>query len=159
MSAEKDIIAIAVSDTHGCLPPEALRVMAGADFIFHAGDIGTREIIDQLMEIAPVFAVRGNMDRHSWADALPGMEAVEIGTHTVCIVHDLQSADADFKAMRASLVLHGHTHQPSIRTHRGILFVNPGSISQPRSDSGPTLARIHFGCTIRAEIVKLNLPE
>ncbi len=155
MTAEKEITAVALSDTHGSLTADALRMMQGADFIFHAGDVGDPAILDQLRKIAPVHAVRGNMDRHSWAGKLPGMELVKIGTHTVCIVHDLVTADADFKAMEADLVINGHTHRPLIQNRGGILYVNPGSISHPRSDSGSTFARIHHGASLRAEIVKI----
>lgn len=158
MSAEKETVAYAISDTHGHCPGAALEIMRGADFIFHAGDIGSPAVLGELREIAPVHAVRGNMDRHSWSEKMAGMELVEIGRHTVCIVHDLASADADFKAMKASLVIHGHTHRPDIRQHNGILYVNPGSISQPRSGSGPTIARIHFGESVQAEIIPLLPP-
>jgi len=159
MSAEKEIIAFALSDTHGHLPDGALQMLHGADSIFHAGDIGSPAILDQLRKIAPVHAVRGNMDRHSWAGRLSSVEVLELGGHTVCLLHDLAAADVDFRAMKAALVLHGHTHRPSISSREGILFVNPGSISQPRSDAGPTLARIHIGRDIRAEIIEMVLPE
>ena len=68
-----------ISDTHGLLRPEALTGLAGVEHIIHAGDIGSPEIVPRLEEIAPVTAIRGNVDTQAWARDLPAWELVTLG--------------------------------------------------------------------------------
>ena len=84
-----------ISDTHGILRPEAFAALAGSELIIHAGDIGSPEVLKQLREIAPVIAVRGNMDRGGWAADLPRTEVVEVGGLFLYILHNLSDLDLD----------------------------------------------------------------
>jgi len=125
-----------ISDTHGLLRPEAKQALSGVERIIHAGDIGTREILDELSTVAPVIAVRGNNDKGAWARDIPEVEAVEIEGVFIYTLHDLKELDLDPKAAGFSVVVAGHSHRPSIEEKDGVLYVNPGSAG-PRRFSLP----------------------
>src|SRR3954453_13155946 len=125
-----------ISDTHGLLRPSALAALQGSDLIVHAGDVGKPEILDALREVAPVVAVRGNVDGGPWADALPATADVAFGPHRVHVLHRLQDLDRDAAAAGIPVVIYGHTHQPAIEEKGGVLFFNPGSAG-PRLFSLP----------------------
>lgn len=145
-----------VSDTHGLLRPEALRALAGADLIVHAGDVGGEGILDRLRAIAPVRAVRGNVDHGPWAEGLPADDVVEVGGIRLYVLHDLGALDLDPAAAGFSAVVTGHSHQPKIETRRGVLFLNPGSIGPRRFSLPVSFAWMHVaGGEVRAEIVAL----
>src|ERR1035438_9689191 len=84
-----------ISDTHGLMRPEALRALDGSDLIVHAGDVGKPEILDALQLLAPVVAVRGNIDTGGWAAALPVTASATVGSVAVYVLHDLQQLDLD----------------------------------------------------------------
>src|SRR5579875_298458 len=84
-----------ISDTHGVLRPEAIAALRGSDLIIHAGDVGTSDILDQLRAIAPVVAVRGNVDKAPWASELPITELIEAGPAVIYVIHDLHKLDLD----------------------------------------------------------------
>src|SRR5450755_4073773 len=90
---ENPILIGVISDTHGLLRPEALQALRGSEHIIHAGDVGAAEILDQLAEIAPVSAIRGNVDKDDWALHLPETEVVELGGISIYILHDLAQLD------------------------------------------------------------------
>ena len=130
-----------ISDTHGLLRPEAIAALEGCDQIIHAGDIGSADILAQLRRIAPVVAVRGNVDNGRWAKALPHSAVVELDGHTIYVIHIL--GDLDLKAARGvGAVVFGHSHQPSIEERDGILFLNPGSAGPRRFKSPVSVARM-----------------
>src|SRR6266481_6139858 len=102
-----------ISDTHGLLRQEALHALEGSELIIHAGDVGNSEIIDTLKAIAPVFAVRGNVDTESWASALPETEVVTTGTATLYVLHDVHALDLNPAAAGFHIVVSGHSHKPA----------------------------------------------
>ena len=145
-----------ISDTHGLLRPEAVKALAGADFIIHAGDIGSPDVLDGLSRIAPVTAVRGNNDKGSWAQALPITEVLEVGACLLYVVHELQALDLDPSAAGFQAVITGHSHHPSAEIRRGVLFLNPGSAGPRRFKLPVAVARIEVeGSTLRHELVEL----
>lgn len=130
-----------ISDTHGLLRPEALLELEGCDLILHAGDVGRGGILEELAELAPVRAVRGNVDRGDLG-TLPLTEAVDVGGHLIYMIHILEELDLDPGAAGVHLLVHGHTHRPRIDTHRGVPVLNPGSAGHRRFDLPVTLARV-----------------
>ena len=138
------------------LREEALRALTGSELILHAGDIGAPEVLARLREIAPVFAVRGNNDRADWAHALPLTEAVEVGHHTIYLLHDIAELDLDPAAARFSAVITGHSHKPLVERCDGVLYLNPGSAGPRRFRLPIALAHLHLRQdALEAEIVEL----
>jgi putative phosphoesterase len=121
-----------ISDTHGLARPELLHVLQGVDLIIHAGDVGSVAVLDALREIAPVFAVRGNMDRSSSGLKLPQTELVEMGQISIYVLHDLSRLDLDPTAVGVQAVISGHSHKPSSFLRNGVLYLNPGSAGPKR---------------------------
>lgn len=147
-----------ISDTHGLLRPEALPLLAGSNHILHAGDVGAEDILDRLREIAPVTAIRGNIDRKGPCATLPATEAVELGGHLFYLVHSAVDLDLDPVAAGISAVLSGHSHKPSITTKDGVLYLNPGSAGPRRFRLPVTIARLTIeGQSLAAEILPLPL--
>src|SRR5690242_15510573 len=116
-----------LSDTHGVLREEALRALAESDLIIHAGDVGKPEIIDALKVLAPVVAVRGNVDKSALAHALPITAVAEAGSTMIYVLHDIQQLDLDPAVAGFQVVVSGHSHKPSRMERSGVLYVNPGS--------------------------------
>jgi putative phosphoesterase len=145
-----------ISDTHGLLRPEALQALAGSSLIIHAGDVGDPGILDALRKIAPVVAVRGNVDTGEWAGVLRESECVEHGEASIYVLHDVNQLDLDPAAAGFDAVISGHSHKPSIRTEGGVLYLNPGSAGPRRFTLPVTVARLHVsGRRLRAERVDL----
>jgi putative phosphoesterase len=147
-----------ISDTHGLLRREAVEALRGADRILHAGDIGDPEILDTLAQIAPVTAVRGNVDTESWAQALPQTEVVEIGVVSIYMLHDLGKLNLKPEAAGIHAVIYGHSHQPKIEMRKGVLYFNPGSAGPRRFQLPVSVGelRIENG-KIEAELVELEI--
>jgi putative phosphoesterase len=131
-----------ISDTHGLLRPQALSALEGSELILHAGDVGNPGILEALKKIAPVFAVRGNVDTEPWAQALPETEVVETQAATIYMLHDAHALDLDPSAAGFHIVLSGHSHKPSRTEKGGVLFLNPGSAGPRRFDLPVTVARL-----------------
>jgi hypothetical protein len=131
-----------ISDTHGLLRPEAERRLAGVDHIIHGGDIGRPEIIDALRRIAPVTAIRGNVDIDDWAAAYPETEVVRLAGKSIYVLHDLKTLQIDPIARGIDVVVSGHSHAPKIDTADGVLYLNPGSAGRRRFGLPITLATI-----------------
>ena len=147
-----------ISDTHGLLRPEALDALQGSDLILHAGDVGPREILDQLREIAPVVAVRGNVDTAIWATALPLADVVEAGGLRLYMLHDRAALDLDPKAAGFAAVIFGHSHRPGAELRDGVLFLNPGSAGPRRFTLPVTVARLTVeGGQLTHEIIDLRV--
>jgi putative phosphoesterase len=136
-----------ISDTHGLLRPEALRALEGSELIIHAGDVGKQEIIDALKTLAPVVAVRGNVDTEAWASALPETEVVETGLATIYVLHDVQALDLEPGAAGFHIVVSGHSHNPGRTERDGVLYINPGSAGPRRFQLPVTVARLDLGST------------
>lgn len=134
-----------ISDTHGLLRQEALQALRGAELIIHAGDVGSQVILQELEEIAPVVAIRGNIDRARWASILPEREVVEVGEHTLYMLHDLKALDIDPVISGFSAVISGHSHRPGIEWRQGVLYLNPGSAGPRRFNLPATVARLTIG--------------
>lgn len=116
-----------ISDTHGLLRPEALVAFAEAEHILHAGDVGNVEILDALREIAPVTAIRGNVDVSGACGELPATEMVELGGAVFYMVHSVHDLDIHPRAAGVDVVVSGHSHKPSVETKGGVMYLNPGS--------------------------------
>jgi putative phosphoesterase len=121
-----------ISDTHGLLRPEALAFLAGSDHIVHAGDVGDERILEALAAIAPVTAIRGNVDTGPWAGRLPETTCVTIAGVRLYVLHDLNALTVDPRAARVRVILSGHSHKPVIAERHGVLYVNPGSAGPRR---------------------------
>src|SRR5712691_9087046 len=131
-----------ISDTHGLLREAALKALAGSNLIIHAGDIGKPQILDALRALAPVVAVRGNIDTEPWASALPTTAVAQAGAVTIYVLHDLQELDLDPAAAGFRVVVSGHSHKPSRTERSGVLYVNPGSAGPRRFRLPVTVARL-----------------
>ncbi|HTA85233.1 MAG TPA: metallophosphoesterase family protein [Silvibacterium sp.] len=125
-----------ISDTHGLLRPEAVAALRGVEHILHAGDVGDAFILDQLGQIAPVTAIRGNVDRGGRCGRLPETELVDLGGVSLYMLHDGLVLDLDPVAAGIAAVISGHSHHPAIEWRKGVLYFNPGSAG-PRRFSLP----------------------
>ena len=151
---KKDSFLVGViSDTHGHLRPEVAEAFTGVDLIIHAGDIGNHEVLETLRTIAPVHAVRGNMDG-GWAHGLPATEVVEIGEILIYVLHDVYFLNLDPVAAGFVAVINGHTHKAAVEKRNGVIFLNPGSASPFSSSGTVALLRIR-GTSVEPEIVEL----
>jgi uncharacterized protein len=121
-----------ISDTHGLLRPEAVAALKNSDYIIHAGDIGDPAILDKLNEIAPVTAVRGNVDRGAWARRIPQMNVLEVSGRSIYVLHILGELDLKPEAAGFAAVIFGHSHMPKQETKNGVLYFNPGSAGPKR---------------------------
>lgn len=121
-----------ISDTHGLLRPEAVRLLAQVDHIIHGGDIGDPDIITALRRIAPVTAIRGNVDTGEWATEFAETEFVRLEGRLFYVLHDLNSLQIDPVAQGIDVIVSGHSHVPKINTVDGLLYVNPGSAGRRR---------------------------
>ena len=144
-----------ISDTHGLLRPEALDALQGCGRIIHAGDVGSPYILEQLRRIAPVVAVRGNVDRGGWSRALPWSESVELDGHTIYVLHILEDLPVPDGI---SAVVYGHSHKPSIEDRGGVLYLNPGSAGPRRFRLPVSVARMSVvDDRLTARIIELTV--
>ena len=150
-------IAIGViSDTHGLLRPEAIEALAGVEHILHAGDVGDPAILDRLREIAPLTAIRGNVDVSGVCAELPATEPVELGGRLFYLVHSLLDLDINPSAAGVAVVVYGHSHRPEISERDGVLYLNPGSAGPCRFTLPVTLAKVTVADgQVQAHIVRL----
>ncbi|MFP5226042.1 MAG: metallophosphoesterase family protein [Acidobacteriota bacterium] len=146
-----------ISDTHGLLRPEAVAALAGVDFLLHAGDVGDAGILDELRRIAPVTAIRGNIDRAGACAQLPATEMVELGGVTFYMLHDEKELDLDPVSAGIGVVVSGHSHKPGIEWRKGVLYLNPGSAGPRRFSLPVTVARVTLNeGAVTAEIVQVQ---
>jgi putative phosphoesterase len=149
-----------ISDTHGLLRPEALAALAGSDHIIHAGDIGAPEILSRLGQIAPVTAVRGNIDKAAWAKRIPETEVLEAGGVSIYVLHRREDLDLNPEAAGFSVVVFGHSHVPKSEVVGGVLYFNPGSAGPRRFRLPVSLGRLKVrGNKVEAEIITLEVQE
>jgi uncharacterized protein len=143
-----------LGDTHGLLRPELAEHLAEVDLILHSGDVGRLTVLHRLKQYAPVIAVRGNVDDH--LEELPETELVSIHGHLVYLLHVLANLDLDPAVAGISLVVSGHSHQPSIRQVKNVLYVNPGSIGPRRFKLPVCFVKTNFSQSgIETELVQL----
>ena len=128
-----------VSDTHGLLRREVLPALAGVEHILHLGDVGDATILKTLEKIAPVTAIRGNVDRSGPCSRLPETEVVLFEGRYIYMLHDVHTLHLDPAAAKFAAVLYGHSHQPVIRRHKGVIYFNPGSCGPRRFELPVTI--------------------
>lgn len=145
-----------ISDTHGMLRDEALIALTGVDHILHAGDVGDPGILAALAEIAPVTAIRGNVDTSGACAELPATEAVELGGKLFYLVHSVHDLDIDPVAAGVAVVVSGHSHKPGIELRSGVLYLNPGSAGPRRFKLPISLALVTLNEAVEARIVELS---
>jgi len=133
-----------ISDTHGLLRPEAERCLAGVSHIIHAGDIGAPEVVEALRRIAPVTAIRGNVDQGAWAKAYPDTETLRLGGYCFYVLHDLNALSVVPADLGIDIVVSGHSHRVQIVTRDGVLYLNPGSAGPRRFKLPITLATLEL---------------
>lgn len=155
-----------ISDTHGLLRPEAIEALRGSDYIIHAGDIGgpgivasetiASEILEKLSSIAPVTAVRGNVDKGTWAQKLPENEVLEVAGISIFVLHDLASLDLKPEAAGFAVVVSGHSHVPKQETREGVLYFNPGSAGPRRFKLPVSIGKLFVeNGRVRGELMQL----
>lgn len=156
-SARERAVVGVISDTHGLLREEAVEALAGVGSIVHAGDVDSPEILERLERIAPVKAVRGNVDHGSWAAQLPTTRVVEEGGRQLYVLHDPDDLDLDPAAAGFDVVIHGHTHRTRNERIGGVLYLNPGSAGPQRPGRSASVAYLYVDVDPpKAEIVELD---
>jgi putative phosphoesterase len=153
------IVIGVISDTHGLLRPQAVEALRGVARILHAGDVGDQEILKALEKIAPVTAVRGNVDGGTWARKIPMSEIIEVEGVSVYMLHILERLDLKPEAAGFRVVVYGHSHVPKIEEKNGVMYFNPGSAGPRRFKLPVTVGKLSInGGRVRGEIVDLMLP-
>jgi putative phosphoesterase len=157
LEAKQNFLIGVISDTHGHVPSGLLQTFKNADLIVHAGDIGNDKVLDELSRIAPIVAVKGNMDFGGWAKRLPEEEIIEIGSIALHVLHNSDRLAIDLNHAGIKAVISGHTHCPEVYEKNGITFMNPGSASYPKSGNPASAGLIQFlGGTIRFKLIRLK---
>ncbi|MGY0574373.1 metallophosphoesterase family protein [Bradyrhizobium sp. RDM12] len=133
-----------ISDTHGLLRPEVEQCLAGVSHIIHAGDIGAPDVLERLRPIAPVTAIRGNVDVGDWARHYPETETLHLGGRCFYLLHDLKALQIDPASSKIDAIISGHSHRVQINTIKGVLFLNPGSAGPRRFKLPITLATLEL---------------
>jgi uncharacterized protein len=147
-----------ISDTHGLLRPQAVAALQGSGLIIHAGDVGSPDILDELRRIAPVVAVRGNVDRGTWATGLLQSEIVEHAGIRLYVLHILEELELHPPTAGFHAVITGHTHRPKMETKDGVLYFNPGSAGPRRFDLPVSVGRLSVATgNLRGEIIGLTV--
>ena len=147
-----------ISDTHGLLRPEAVEALRGSDHIIHAGDVGDPSILAQLKKIAPVTAVRGNVDHGPWAERLPETNVLEVDGLSIYVLHIIDRLDLKPEAAGFAAVIYGHSHVPKQETKNAVLYFNPGSAGPKRFALPSSIGRLVIeDGTVRGELVELEI--
>jgi len=146
-----------ISDTHGLLRPQAIAALRGSDYIIHARDVGDPAILTELSGIAPITAVRGNVDRERWARDLPATNVLKLNGVAIYVLHDLAELDLDPRSANFAAVIFGHSHRPSQEMRNGVLFFNPGAAGPRRFTLPVTIGRLGVGsAAVSGEILTLS---
>ena len=147
-----------ISDTHGPLRPQAFDALQDSDHILHAGDIGDPEILTRLRAIAPVTAVRGNIDRGEWAQKLPLTEVFSAADTSIYLLHKIDDLDLKPEVSGFAAVIYGHSHVPKIETRNGVLYFNPGSAGPRRFKLPVSVGKLILeNGEVKAEIIHLAI--
>ena len=146
-----------IADTHGLMRPEALDALAGSELIIHAGDVGKIDILEALESIAPVVAIKGNIDRGE-TNYLPDTETIDSTGSNIYVLHDLNELDFDPVQKDFDVVISGHSHKPQITEKDGVLYLNPGAAGQRRFKLPISIAHLMFTKgKPTAEIIELDV--
>jgi putative phosphoesterase len=151
-----------ISDTHNILPKSVFKYFKDVEYIFHAGDIGRLEILEELKQIAPLIAVYGNIDETKIKMVIPPIFYITLKGRILCLVHDIGNVkNFSYELFRtnknADIIIHGHTHQPSYEIYQKKIFINPGSASYPRMQKSGTIAIVSFDkYTLLHEFINLE---
>ena len=146
-----------ISDTHGLLRSQALEALRGVNAIVHAGDVGDAAILGQLRQVAPVTAVRGNIDTSAWAKSLPETDLLEIGAVSLYVLHNVQQLDLDPGTAGFAAVIFGHSHKPLIEWRKDVLFFNPGSAGPKRFSLPISLGKLTIANgKLKPELIELR---
>jgi putative phosphoesterase len=146
-----------ISDTHGLVRPEAVAALAGSDVILHAGDVGGSHVLQELGQLAPVIAVRGNVDLEPWATGLPDRRRLELAETPVLLLHDRAAVGPDPAGRGFRIVVFGHSHQPLAERQGGLLWFNPGAAGPKRFRLPVSLGFLEFdGGRVRERLVRLD---
>ncbi len=147
-----------ISDTHGLLRPEAVEALRGSKQIIHAGDVGSPEMLERLSAIAPLTAVRGNVDKGMWARKLPETRVLELDSVFIYVLHDLARLDLKPRAAGFAAVVSGHSHVPKQETRDGVLYFNPGSVGPRRFKLPVSVGRLVVeNGAVRGELLTLPI--
>jgi hypothetical protein len=146
-----------ISDTHGLLRPEALAALQGVEHILHAGDVGDIAILDALRKIAPVTAIRGNVDTHGPCAQLPATDVVELGDKLFYLVHSVHDLDINPVVAGIAMVVSGHSHKASVTVRDGVVFFNPGSAGPRRFSLPVTMGFVTVEDGVEASVVELAI--
>ena len=147
-----------ISDTHGLLRPEAIAAFRGVNRILHAGDVGAPDILDRLRELAPVTAIRGNVDHGTWAETLAETEVIEVESVSIYMLHNRADLDLKPEAAGFDVVVCGHSHHPKIEEINGVLYFNPGSAGPRRFQLPVTVGLLEINAgKIEAHLVPLDI--
>ena len=146
-----------ISDTHGLMRPEALSALRGVEHILHAGDVGDIAILDALRKIAPVTAIRGNVDTSGACTELPATDVVELGDKLFYLVHSVHDLDIDPVAAGVAMVVSGHSHKASVKVQRGVVFFNPGSAGPRRFSLPVTVGFVTVEDGVEASVMELTV--
>jgi hypothetical protein len=144
-----------ISDTHGLMRPEALAALRGVEHILHAGDVGDIAILDALREIAPVTAIRGNVDSAGACAKLPATDVVELGDKLFYLVHSVHDLDIDPVAAGVAMVVSGHSHKASVTVRDGVIYFNPGSAGPRRFSLPVTVGFVTVEDGVEASVLEL----
>jgi putative phosphoesterase len=145
-----------ISDTHGLLREQVKSRLRGCDLIVHAGDVDNPSVLTELRAIAPVVAVRGNVDRGGWARELEAIEYLDMDGAGLCIIHDRSNLDVRALPAGTNVVIYGHSHKPHVQYLNGVLYLNPGSAGPRRFDLPVSMALLHVRPDgIRPELIEI----
>jgi putative phosphoesterase len=146
-----------ISDTHGLLRPEAVAALRGVEHILHAGDVGDVAILDALREIAPVTAIRGNVDVSGACAELPATDVVELGERLFYLVHSVHDLDINPAAAGVAMVVSGHSHKASVQVRAGVIYFNPGSAGPRRFSLPVTVGFVTVEDGVEASVLELKV--
>jgi hypothetical protein len=146
-----------ISDTHGLLRPEAVAALRGVEHILHAGDVGDGTILATLREIAPVTAIRGNVDISGACAELPATDVVELGDRLFYLVHSVHDLDINPKAAGIAMVVSGHSHKALVQVRDGVIYFNPGSAGPRRFSLPVTLGFVTVEDGVEASVMELDV--
>jgi uncharacterized protein len=146
-----------ISDTHGLLRPEAVAALTGVEHILHAGDVGGFSILEKLREIAPVTAIRGNVDVAGACAELPATDVVELGDRLFYLVHSMHDLDINPVVAGVAVVVSGHSHKASVEVRNGVIYFNPGSAGPRRFSLPVTVGFVTVEDGVEATVLELKV--
>jgi putative phosphoesterase len=146
-----------ISDTHGLWRPEAVAALARVEHILHAGDVGDAAILDALREIAPVTAIRGNVDVDGPCAELPATDVVELGDRLFYLVHSVHDLDINPAVAGVTVVVSGHSHKASVEVWDGVIYFNPGSAGPRRFSLPVTVGFVTVEDGVEASVWELKV--